>query len=279
MGKTVSPLRYPGGKSKIYNNIRQLILANEFNNRIYVEPYAGGFGVGIALLEDNIIEQAVMNDFDIHVYHFWDAVLHQTDALINLIRNTPVTIDERLRQKEIYSNKESAPLLDGFSTLFLNRVNYSGVLFAGPLGGNSQSSAYSIGCRFNKDKIIERIQIVAGFKNRLCLYHRDACELMAELALKNHDNLFFNIDPPYVIKGKSLYNEYYTEENHRKLEQIIHENLHGVPWVMTYDDCDLVREIYQSYLIREYGIFHSAHNRVQRRELVITNIPEEHFRW
>lgn len=279
MGKTVSPLRYPGGKTKIYNNIRQLIVANGFNDRIYVEPYAGGFGVGIALLEDNIIEQAIMNDFDIHVYHFWDAVLHQTNALINLIQNTPVTLDERLRQKEIYSNEESTPLLDGFSTLFLNRVNYSGVLFAGPLGGNSQSSAYPIGCRFNKDKIIERIQIVASFENRLRLYHRDACELIVDLVSQNPHNLFFNIDPPYVIKGKSLYSEYYTEENHRNLEQIIHENLQGIPWIVTYDDCDLVREIYQNYLIREYGIFHSAHNRVQRRELIITNIPEKHFSW
>ena len=46
-----------------------------------------------------------------------------------------------------------------------------------------------------------------------------------------------------------------------------------------YDDCDLVREIYQNYLIREYEMFHSAHNRAQGRELIITNIPENHFHW
>ena len=126
MGVTRSPLRYPGGKSKIYNNIRNLIVTNEYTGRTYVEPFAGGFGVGIALLEDNIIEQAIMNDLDIHLYHFWDAVLHQTEALINLVRETPITLDERMRQKQIYSNEESPPLLDGFSTLFLNRENYSG---------------------------------------------------------------------------------------------------------------------------------------------------------
>ena len=60
MGVTRSPLRYPGGKSKIYNNIRNLIVTNEYTGRTYVEPFAGGFGVGIALLEDNIIEQAIM---------------------------------------------------------------------------------------------------------------------------------------------------------------------------------------------------------------------------
>ena len=170
MGVTRSPLRYPGGKSKIYNNIRNLIVTNEYTGRTYVEPFAGGFGVGIALLEDNIIEQAIMNDLDIHLYHFWDAVLHQTEALINLVRETPITLDERMRQKQIYSNEESPPLLDGFSTLFLNRVNYSGVLFAGPLGGRNQNSAYPLGCRFNKNNIIERIQTVARFRD--CLQKR-----------------------------------------------------------------------------------------------------------
>ena len=281
MGKTLSPLRYPGGKSQIYRKVRDLMVANGFNNnRIYVEPFAGGFGVGIALLENNIIEQAIINDLDTHIYHFWDAVLNQTEELTELVRATPITLEERLRQKEIYLNAESPPLLDGFSTLFLNRVNYSGVLFAGPLGGNNQASAYPIDCRFNRGDIIERIQAVADLRGSIHLYHIDACELIAELcAQHNNDDLFFYIDPPYVLKGKSLYNEYYTEADHRNLERVIHENLQAIPWIVTYDVCDLVRDIYQNYLIREYEMFHSARNRAQGRELVITNIPEDCFRW
>lgn len=279
MGTTRSPLRYPGGKSKIYNNIRKLIVANGFTDRTYVEPFVGGFGVGIALLEDNVIERVIINDLDIHLYHFWDAVLHQTEALIDLVRDTPITLDERMRQKEIYSNEESRPLLDGFSTLFLNRVNYSGVLFAGPLGGKNQTSAYPIGCRFNKNNIIERIQLVARFRDQISLHHRDACELMVELLAEEGVDFFFNIDPPYVVKGKSLYSEYYTDADHRNLGHIIHTHLQNVPWVVTYDSCDLVREIYQDDLIFEYGMFHSAHNRTQGRELVITNMPKDQFAW
>lgn len=279
MGVTRSPLRYPGGKSKIYKNIQRLIVANGFKDKIYVEPFVGGFGVGIALLEDSIIKRAIINDLDIHLYHFWDAVLHHTEDLIELIRDTPITIDERMRQKEIYLSEESPSLLDGFATLFLNRVNYSGVLFAGPLGGKKQTSAYPLGCRFNKDNIIKRIQTVARFRDQIILHHRDACELMVELLTEEGHELFLNIDPPYVIKGKSLYSEYYTENDHRNLGHIIHEYLQNVPWIVTYDSCDLVREIYQDDLILEYGMFHSAHNRTQGRELVITNIPINQFVW
>ena len=76
-----------------------------------------------------------------------------------------------------------------------------------------------------------------------------------------------------------FYSEYYTEEDHRNLGDIIHEHLQNVPWIMTYDSCDLIREIYQDNLILEYGMFHSAHNRAQGRELVITNLPEDQFTW
>lgn len=273
MGKTRSPLRYPGGKSKIYDNIRRLIEANEYADRIYVEPYAGGFGVGIALLENNIVHQAVMNDLDTHIFHFWDAVFNNTEELIHLITETEISLVERDNQKAIYSNPDALPLEDAFATLFLNRVNYSGVLFAGPIGGKDQKSEYPLGCRFNKNTVIDRIRLAASLKDRVELYHEDACTLIPRLSQDVNHQYFFNIDPPYVLKGKSLYSEYYTEEMHRQLERVIRDNLHDIPWIVTYDNCELILDIYRQYHIQEYGMFHSAHNRVYRKELVIS--PEE----
>lgn len=277
MGKTRSPLRYPGGKSKIYKNIRNLIESREYADRIYVEPYAGGFGVGIALLEDGVIHNAIMNDLDPHIFHFWDAVLNETDALVDLIRNTEITLNERERQRQIYYDSDSNPLLDAFATLFLNRVNYSGVLFAGPIGGNRQESAYPLNCRFNKENIIARINLVASFRENIQLFHEDACVLIPRIVDDHIHRYFFNIDPPYVLKGKSLYSAYYTEAMHRNLEQVIRENLQDTPWIVTYDNCELIHEIYGNYNILEYEMFHSAHNRVRRNELVISPMPLEDF--
>lgn len=48
-----------------------------------------------------------------------------------------------------------------------------------------------IGCRFNKNNIIERIQTVARFRDQILLYHRDACELMVELLAEEGNGLFF----------------------------------------------------------------------------------------
>ena len=279
MGKTLSPLRYPGGKSQIINRVRRVIEENDYGHRIYVEPFAGGFGVGISLLVNDVVQQAVINDSDTHVFHFWDSVLNHAEDLNRLIYDTPITLEERERQKAVYLDPNAGALLDGFATLFLNRVNYSGVLFAGPIGGNQQESQYHLGCRFNKENIIQRVQRVAELHERIRLYNLDAADLIGDVLHHEIAQSFYNIDPPYVKKGKSLYSEYYTEQGHRDFAAIVHEHLGETPWIATYDNCDLIREIYQGFNIHEFELYHSAHDRERGTELVITSIPDERFFW
>ena len=279
MGRTLSPLRYPGGKSQIIKNVQRLIENNGYGNHIYVEPFAGGFGVGLSLLVNDVVQQAVINDSDAHVFHFWASALNSSDALIKLTRDTPITLEEREHQKAIYSDPNADALLDGFATLYLNRVNYSGVLFAGPIGGNKQKSQYSLGCRFNKEGIIRRIQMVAELHERIRLFNLDAAILIGDVLHQEIAHSFFNIDPPYVKKGKSLYSEYYTEQGHKDFAAVVREHLDGAPWIVTYDNCDLIKEIYQGFNIHEFELYHSAYDREKRTELIITNIPDDQFHW
>lgn len=279
MAKSLSPLRYPGGKSKIYDKVKTLIENNRLGNRTYVEPFAGGFGIGIGLLCDNIVKSAVLNDFDTHIYHFWFSVFHHTDALLKKIKDTPITIEERERQKNIYNDDSSDVLSDGFAALFLNRVNFSGIIKGGPIGGLAQNGAYKINCRFNKEEIQKKIESIALLKNRISLYNCDASELIVNQFGENKDASFFNIDPPYVIKGSRLYTNYFNESDHRSLEQVISEHLREIPWIITYDDCELIREIYKQYTMTGYDIRHNAGGSVLGKEVVITNIPRESFVW
>lgn len=279
MGKTLSPLRYPGGKTQIAKNVQRIIEDNNYGDKIYVEPFAGGFGVGLFLLNNNIVNKAVINDSDLHVFHFWESVLYHTDELIALVEATPISLQERSNQKEIYSSPNSTILQDGFATLYLNRVNYSGVLFAGPLGGNTQTSAYHLGCRFNKDNLIGRIRKVAALSDRIQVYNLDAGELITQELVQLNTRAFYNMDPPYVKKGKSLYNEFFNEEEHRVFGELVKEFLLNTPWLITYDNCDLVREIYGKYHIHEFELYHSAHNRIKGNELIITNLSDDKFKW
>ena len=280
MTRSLSPLRYPGGKSKIYDKVKNLIIANEYGNRIYVEPFAGGFGIGLGLLCEGVVPSAILNDFDSHIYNFWHSVLNDTESLLRLISDTPITIEERERQKMNYKDADADPLTDGFATLFLNRVNFSGIIKGGPIGGLDQSGTYKVDCRFNKQDIISKIETIAQLKSRIILYNRDAGYLIRMNLLKMRSPMFLNIDPPYVVKGSQLYTDFFTEGDHLDLQRVIINHLgDDYPWIITYDDCPLVRDLYKHFYMQEYEITHNAGRSVLGKELVITNLPTKRFLW
>ena len=279
MIKSLSPLRYPGGKSKIYKKVKNLIEIYGMGNKTYVEPFAGGFGIGIGLLSENIIQNAVLNDYDSHIYHFWYSLLNETDGMLRLINDTSITLEERENQKKTYKDKSADMLSDGFATLFLNRVNFSGIIKGGPIGGLSQSGKYKLDCRFDKKEVMRKIEGIALLKERIFLYNCDAGELISNYLKNTIKTYFFNIDPPYVEKGSQLYTNYFNESDHINLERVITKELKETPWIVTYDDCKLIHDIYSQYIIMDYKIQHNAGGSVIGRELVISNLPKDTFVW
>lgn len=279
MNKSLSPLRYPGGKFKIYDKVKNLIEINELGERSYVEPFAGGFGIGLGLLRDNIVETAILNDFDSHIYNFWHTILNNPEEFLRIMIDTPITIEERAHQKEIYDDLQADQVSDGFATFFLNRVNFSGVITGGPIGGFTQSGTYKLDCRFNKEEIKNKVEQIALLRDRIELYNYDASELISHYLQGRIQECFFNIDPPYVEKGHRLYTNYFKEENHRAFERIIAEHLGNTHWIITYDDCELIRDIYKDYYMIGYNILHNAGGSVQGKEVVITNIFADRFAW
>lgn len=112
-----SPLRYPGGKSRITNFVAKVIRDNNITGGCYVEPFAGGAGVALNLLFDGIVDRIFINDKDRSIYAFWDAVVNHTERFICRLESINVTIEEWKKQREIQLNKENADLFDlGFST-------------------------------------------------------------------------------------------------------------------------------------------------------------------
>ena len=280
IAKSLSPLRYPGGKSKIYEKVKRLIIANGYDSRTYVEPFAGGFGIGISLLCEGVVPSAILNDYDSHIYHFWYSALYDTENLLRLISDTPISIEERRKQKLKYKNIEADSLSDGFATLFLNRVNFSGVIKGGPIGGLDQLGTYKIDCRYNKDDICNKIETIARLNNKIRLYNKDASYLIRMNLMKIKSPMFLNIDPPYVVKGSQLYTNYFTESDHLNLERVIVKHLGSeYPWIITYDDCALIRDLYKQFHIEEYDIMHNAGGSVSGKEIVITNLPIDRFSW
>ena len=268
-----SPLRYPGGKGKLYKQIRQIIVDNAMSDRAYTEPFAGGFGIGIKLLTNNDIKRVIINDFDYHIYAIWQCVFFETEAFIEFIRKTPIDLLTWEKQKQIYNEYQKHSILEvGFSAFFLNRTNYSGVLKGGAIGGVKQSGKYKIDCRFHKDRLIQHIKFISSYRDCVEIYHMDINDFIDDIILRRQDELFINFDPPYVTKGVVLYKNYFNEEDHISLANKIKSSLQSAKWIMTYDDCDLIKNLYRDYNPRPFNLQYYAGTKRVGNELLISNL-------
>ena len=70
-----SPLRYPGGKYKLYPYVSRLVQEN--NCATYIEPFCGGAAIALGLLFDGIVKKVIINDYDYTIYCFWDSILQE----------------------------------------------------------------------------------------------------------------------------------------------------------------------------------------------------------
>lgn len=173
-----SPLRYPGGKYKLYKYVVQLVQQNDCTT--YIEPFCGGAALALELLFDGVVKNIIINDYDYTIYCFWDSILNRTDEFIQKILSTDVNIEEWNRQKVIREQMNTYSGLEiGFSTFFLNRTNRSGIIDkAGPIGGMNQEGTYSIDCRFNKKKLIAQIEKIANNRDKIKLYNMEALDFI-----------------------------------------------------------------------------------------------------
>ena len=159
MPVTYTPLRYPGGKTAYADLLEKVIGLNHLSNVVLVEPFAGGAGASIKLLLENKVSRLLLSDLDPAIYAFWWSVLHSTDALIERVAQTPLTLKEWRHQREISRRKDTQDLLSlGFSTLYMNRCNRSGILTANPIGGIHQDGVYKMDARFNRLGLIRKIK-------------------------------------------------------------------------------------------------------------------------
>jgi len=278
--KTIySPLRYPGGKSKVLNFMKELI-DNNFQNKkpAYVEPYAGGAGVALGLLIEGHVSRIYINDLDKAIYSFWWCIKNNPKKFIKKIKETPITVKEWQKQKIIYKKSDMRNKLAlGFSAFFLNRCNISGVLGGGCIGGLKQKGPYKINCRFKKDYLIERIETIAKHRKNIHLYNKDTYELLSKNKNKFKNCLLY-LDPPYYEKGNQLYKNHYKHEDHEKIANLI-KNLKGY-WVVSYDDVPEIRSLYNTTLNKTFGLSYSAGKAKQGKEImffspVFKNIPAQ----
>ncbi len=133
-------------------------------------------------------------------------------ALIERLESTAPTHEQYFEaQKLIKSDYIGADLVEAaWASLLVNRLAYSGMYKANPLGGK-KGTIKSLLSRWNPNDLIDRIKYLHLLADRITVTQEDTLKLIEEEYWE--DDILF-IDPPYYEKGKKLYHCYYNEQDH-----------------------------------------------------------------
>ena len=268
-----SPLRYPGGKSSLTGFLSNAIESRGLDGTTYVEPFAGGAGAGITLLLQGRVAKIVINDLDPAVHAFWSSVTTRGEEFAVRVENVPLSLEEWRAQREVYSRSASGGRDEfdlGFAFFYLNRTNRSGVLNAGVIGGQAKSGTYKIDARFNREGLASRLRAIAALRTSIEVTALDGRAVIEKFA--GRENTFLYVDPPYVQMGGSLYLNSFSESDHSLLATCLNRNA-GANWILTYDDVQLIRDLYEDRYLTTFELNYSARSRRKASELIILSDP------
>ncbi len=264
-----TPLRYPGGKAKLAAYVKSLMKENRLLDGEYVEPYAGGAAIALELLFEEYVSRIHINDVSRPVHAFWKAVVDHTEAISKLVRDTPLTVKAWDKQRKIMEQPTKHDALTlGFATFFLNRTNRSGILNGGIIGGRDQIGPWKIDARYNAPELVNRIQSIAAMKDRIKLTRQDALRFLKSGVEKWPAQTLVYLDPPYYVKGRDLYYDFYEPGDHASVAQFVREGITKQKWIVSYDNAPAIRKLYKGSPHIVYDIGYSAREASQGSEVM-----------
>lgn len=232
----VSPLRYPGGKTRLIPYVAAILPKTVTR---FVEPFAGGASVGLSLLSAGLVKEVIINDADKNVTALFRQIIDNPDWLIKQImaaapgRDTYFRYRESLLNQSVLDDSERA-----FRLLYCNRLAFSGILFANPMGNMEK--------RWNPETLCKRIRHIYNLKDGITVTQEDAMDVIEEEYWRG-DNTFLFIDPPYFKQGKRLYRKAYETDDHINLAWLtesLYRELPGSHMMITYDNAEEIKKLY-----------------------------------
>ncbi len=287
-----SPLRYPGGKSRVARRLCGFILPH----REYREPFVGG---GAIFLRKPKAQKSWINDHHPGLYAFWKALRDHFEDFAERCRQIDGSSEESLRREfDHWINCRDLMTAQGDDELveravqyyFINRTVWTGRVVYDP----ARRSRLYFSNPGGWSRLEKRLAHLAACSRKLRGVR--ITQLPFEECLgEATDETFIYADPPYYRDSldpptSRLYEGHFTIEQHHRLRDLLAQTPAKV--MVSYDDCPPVRELYGRngwHLVRlqwkycgryaktnEQRARNEKEKKVVGRELLITNYnPEE----
>src|SRR5581483_2360365 len=144
----------------------------------------------------------------------------------------------------------------------------SGILNGGIIGGRDQTGPWKIDARFNARELVKRVELIAAMKNRIKLTRQDALRFLKNGMAKWPTETLVYLDPPYYVKGRALYHDFYEHQDHEMVAEFMMGASHRQRWIVSYDNVPAIRDLYEGARHVVYDIGYSARSASRGSEVM-----------
>jgi DNA adenine methylase len=236
-----SPLRYPGGKTRACKILDEIVSQHfeisEFDR--IISPFFGG-GSFEFYMQNKYHLRIIANDKFTPLSNFWKTCKSNKDELVQELEKKIDRISKtEFLEYRAQIMEEPQQLEQSIMYFIINRCSFSGATLS---GGFSQESSKN---RFTQSSIkkIEQLEL-----DDFEISNFDFTEFFAQLQSCPKDLLF--LDPPYCLeRGSKLYGK--SGDMHEGFpHEVLFQTIIGrINWIMTYNDCEYIRNLYKDFLI------------------------------
>jgi DNA adenine methylase len=238
--------RYPGGKSKLAENIYNRVIKQFPKDPIYCDPFVGGGSVMLYLAKKLPNIPIICNDKDIYMATFWK-ILTGSEGEYNRLReklDIIPTIQQFFYERNLQrSGSIVDPVHIAFHAVFFHKTTYNGMFHGNPIGGKEQKSKWTVGCRYTPKNFLPLFdnvrEMLVEREYPILVYNTEATSIISMFG-KNNDVVFY-IDPPYFSTGDILYPVKMLPKEHEHLSDILKTQKR---WILSYDDVPDIEKLY-----------------------------------
>lgn len=194
-----------------------------------------------------------INDLNYELYCFWKMAQERGAELADAVLSIKVQTRDgrRLFYQLLEQYGQGTEFERAVRFFVLNRITFSGTVDS---GGYSEHAFHG---RFTHSAIENLRRLPAILEDV-----RITCGDYESVVLAPGEGVFLFLDPPYYSAAPSrLYGkrgELHLQFDHERLARVLKECPHR--WLLTYDDCEVVRRLYRDACIVEWTLQYGMNN-------------------
>ncbi len=258
----VSPLRYPGGKTRACK-ILDDVVTEHFNMEefeIICSPFFGG-GSFEFYLQNKYGYKVLANDKFTPLYNFWNQIKIDKNKLCDeLEKIKSVSKEQFVDYRNTIMELDDIALQQAIQYFIINRCSFSGATLSGGFSAEASLKRYT-------PSSINKIRL-------LNLTNIDVFNYDFEYFINNFadEKTLLFLDPPYYLEKQSkLYGnngDMHENFNHNLLYELLSTK---ASWILTYNNCEYIKKLYKNYLIIDANWSYGMNKSKKSSEIIIVS--------